>query len=306
MKNINVAFFGTSDKSLEILKTLHTNFSLKLTVTKEDTKVGRNHEIRETQVKKWIRDNGVECLTITNLKSPTDEQVLNKLVEQHVNYVIVADFSFMIPKILTSNPNFKMINIHFSLLPKYRGASPVQFAVLNGEKETGITYQILADKMDTGEIISQVPFPINTEDTTESLLPKMFQEAASELPNVLDDFNSGILTTKTQDETNATYTYSKTKPKSTLIYKDDAKIDWSKSDTEIYNMVRAFNPWPIAWTTIGELKGFVAKRDNLKAVRLKIYSGSLGAEIFKPNKVQVEGGNVIDWKDFVNGYVEKA
>jgi methionyl-tRNA formyltransferase len=305
MSQLNVAFFGTSDKSLEILQALNQNFSLKLTVTKGDTKVGRHREVRETEVKKWSKDNDIECLTLDSFKPPVDAYIIKRLEELEIKYVVVTDFSFIIPKSLTENRNFKILNIHFSLLPKYRGASPVQFAILNGDTETGITYQLLANKMDTGDIISQIPFPIAQEDTTGTLIPKMYTAAAKELPTVIKSIDAQKISQIRQDEIIASYTYSKTNPKSTLIYKEDARVDWSQDARRIYNLVRAFNPWPIAWTTIGELKGYTPKRDELNKLRLKIHSGTYQKDEFTPNKVQVEGGNIMNWKEFVNGYINQ-
>ena len=126
---MNVAFFGTSDRSINILNSLNENFDLVLCVTKNDTVVGRKKEIRETQVKTWTKKNNTPYLTISSAKKEKNN-IIKTLKEHKVDIAVVADFSFIIPEEIINTPQYKMINIHFSLLPKYRGASPVQHAII--------------------------------------------------------------------------------------------------------------------------------------------------------------------------------
>lgn len=300
---MNVAFFGTSDRSIPILESLkNSEFNLVLCVTKKDTKVGRKQILRTTAVKDWAEQNGVQCVTAKTLSPATTREMVNVLKERKVGLGIVADFSFIIPKEIFDLPKHKFVNVHFSLLPKYRGASPVQFAILNQEKETGISYQIIDTKMDTGLIIHQTKHPLSGAETTDSLYKTLFKICAKELPNVLKSYVTETKKPWAQEHTQATYTHSPTRPKSTHIVKEDAKIDWEKDPSEIDAMVRAFNPWPIAWTTLGKLEGL--KKGRNPDLRVKIYKTGVKNEDLVIKKIQVEGKNVLNWKEFANGYLD--
>jgi methionyl-tRNA formyltransferase len=213
MQKLKVAFFGTSDRSLPILEALNQNFSLMFTVTKEDSKVGRDQKTKETGVKTWSKEHGIKVIEVQKLTPEISSTIISQLIKDGVVFVVVADFSLMIPKEFLNRSDFRVINIHFSLLPTYRGASPVQFALLNGNQTTGVTFQFVEAKMDTGNIIQQIPYPIDIDDTTETLNNKLFVVAAKELPNVL----ANSLKETVQDESKATYTYSKTKPKTSCL-----------------------------------------------------------------------------------------
>lgn len=327
-KKLKIAFFGTSDKSTPIINELNSNFELSLCVTKTDTKVGRKQELREPAVKVWARDNSVPYLQVSSLKQDK-EQVLEMLKEKEIELIIVCDFNFMIPKEIFEFPKYKTINIHFSLLPKYRGASPVQHTILNGDATAGVTFQLIAEGMDTGDIIYQFEHNLVGDETTEDLLSTLFSKSAKVVSKVIYDYTSNVITPQKQDESKAKYCYSKTNPKSTYIFKEDAKIDWSNYDLpKLYNMIRAFYPWPIVWTTLNEMEGvnisdkgvLAAKNANPKDkkvfknkldkdLRVKIYKAtllSLGEHKneLQIDEIQVEGKNKMNWKDFLNGYCE--
>ncbi len=208
------------------------------------------------------------------------------------------------PEELINTPKFKLINIHFSLLPKYRGASPVQQAILNGDETTGITYYIMDKGMDTGAILQQVEYKIPANLTAGELYQKLFVLAAQKLPQVVNDYVSQIITPLPQDNARATYTYSKTHPKNTFIYKEDAKIDWNAGAAQIERQTRAYNPWPIAWTTLGDLKQvFHVKPDKNENLKVKIFEATVEKNELNIKKIQVEGGKVLSWKEFTNGYL---
>ena len=152
---MNVAFFGTSDKSLPILNTLKEGFNLSLCITKADTKVGRRQELKESGVKTWAKGNNVDYLCIDSIET-SQKEIIKKLKKNDIKIGVVADFSFMIPIEIIETPKHGLINIHFSLLPKLRGASPVQHAILKGLDETGITYYLMNERMDTGDILRQI------------------------------------------------------------------------------------------------------------------------------------------------------
>lgn len=311
---MKIVFFGTSDRSTPILEALKKNFELTLCVTKTDTKVGRHQEPKESGVKTWASRNGVYYLEIPGFKEEEIGRITKEIAEQKIEVAVVCDFAFIIPYKLIEVLKGKFINIHFSLLPKYRGASPVQFSLLNGDKSTGITFHLVERGMDDGAIIAQYEYMIPPNITTGDLYSELFNFTAEKLPTVLNSFGSGQINPILQDMTKATYTYFKSHPKSTFIYKEDARIDWSKKPQVIEREIRAFNPWPISWGRIGELEQNTSLLQNNLSLRselnrsliMKIYSAELEEGKIKIKEIQVEGKRKMDWNTFKNGYIATA
>ncbi len=311
MRNLKIAFFGTSDRSISILDSLKQNFNLVLCLTKSDVTFGRHQEKKETAVKKWAKQNDVNLITTNSLKGIELENIIEQLISANVDYILVADFSFMIPDaILEKFPN-KVINIHFSLLPKYRGASPVQFSILNGDEMTGITYHLVVRKMDAGDIIHQIGYKLASNETSGFLYDTLFQVAARALTEVINKFHSGELLPRSQNETEATYTLSPSHTNSTFIFKEDAEIDWKKNAKEIECAIRAYNPWPIAWTTADKLENnkklfdqkLVFREGFEKNKKVKIYEAMVtDTGLLEIATIQLEGKNKMSWKEFLNGY----
>jgi methionyl-tRNA formyltransferase len=217
----------------------------------------------------------------------------------------------IIPEQIITRFNKKLLNIHFSLLPKYRGASPVQFAILNGDKVVGVSYMLTEKSVDTGAVIAQIEYKDIDKKTAGELYKELFELAARNLPKVINDYAENKIQPKTQNEAQASYTYSPTRPKNTFTYKEDAQINWAKTAEEIERATRAYNPWPIAWTTLKELTASL--NQNLRQginpeLKVKIYKARVEKTANDENKLiieqlQVEGKNKSDWKTFENGYV---
>lgn len=306
-KNIKVGFFGTSSRTSEILDALNSSFTLTFCLTKTDSKVGRDQKLTPTGVKTWCTNNQVPCYEVTDLKNDNKNTVLKIIGDTQPKFIIVADFSFIIPEEIINNDVAQLLNLHFSLLPKYRGASPVQFAILNGDKQTGITIQKIHQKMDRGDIICQIPLDIELADTSETLYKKMFSIAADKLPEVLVKYNLGTLAASVQDETHATYTSSKTNPKTTQILKDDAKIDWTQSNKKIYDLIRSMYPWPIAWTTLAELAAHLQKiplNPESGTKRVKIINAHYESDKLIISRLQIEGSKETNLQGLINGYLK--
>jgi methionyl-tRNA formyltransferase len=313
MKPTKVIFFGTSDRSLPVIEALKSNFNLSLCITKKDSVFGRKQILKETEVKKWAIQNNINYLEISSLKNADLECVLNEIEKINPKIGIVADFSYIIPKAVIDAFSGNIINIHFSLLPKYRGASPVQFSILNGDKMAGITYYILDEKMDEGKILSQIEYKLDTKYTSGELYDILFKIAGEKLPDIIQKYLSRESKPTSQDHMLATYTNSKTNPKHTFIYKEDALIDWSESAEKIERCVRAFHPWPIAWTYLGNLENSkilaqnIILKDNAdKTLKVKIFNADLIRDKLTIGKLQVEGKNKVSWEEFKNGYVKEA
>ncbi len=310
---MKVAFFGTSDRSIPILESLKSHFDIVLCVTKNDVVVGRKQDKKEAGVKRWAKENDINFIEVDSLKDKDLEKVLNEIKKVTPDYGVVADFSFIIPKEIINLFDIRLINIHFSLLPKYRGASPVQFAILNGDKTIGVTFHILDEKMDNGAILFQSGYTTHGSETSGDLYDELFKVAADKLPEVLEKYYQGQIKPITQDKEQASFTYSKNHPRSTFIYKEDALIDWGKKPEEIERMIRAFNPWPIAWTYLKDLEKsknlttkIKLKKSINKGLKIKIYKSLIEDGKIQIDQIQLEGKNKMSWKDFENGYLDST
>jgi methionyl-tRNA formyltransferase len=309
MSNINVAFFGTSDKSEPVLEALKKNFNLVLCITKNDTRTGRKKEIRETKVKSWAKTNDVPYVCVDNLKDKNLALVKAQLIEHKIDIGVVADYDIIIPSEIFSTLEHGLINIHFSLLPKYRGASPIQHTIINGDQVTGITFQQIDKGMDTGDIVFQVRYELKGNENTQNLYNTLFEIASMQVQKVISEYISGKLIPKKQDESAATYCYSPSHPKSTYIYKEDARISWEEPVDRIERKIRAYYPWPIAWTTLNDIENSglfgVVRKNGDKDFRVKLHSARLNNGKLEIEKIQVESKNILGWEDFVNGYFIK-
>jgi len=310
---MKVVFFGTSDRSVPILESLKSHFDTVLCVTKKDTVVGRKQVAKETGVKKWAKEKNTNYIEINSLKGNDLQHVLDEIKKANPNYGVVADFSFIIPKEIIDLFDIRLINIHFSLLPKYRGSSPVQFAILNGEETTGITFHVVDEKMDNGCILFQSGYKLNGTETSGELYDTLFNIAADKLPEVLEKYSQGQITPLPQDIELATFTYSKSHPKSTFIFKEDALVDWGKKPEEINRLIRAFDPWPIAWSYLKDLEKSKCLEQKVKLkkhidkdLKVKIYKAVIKDGKLSIEDIHVEGKSKTKWKDFENGYLDSA
>lgn len=207
------------------------------------------------------------------------------ILKRKPDLLIVAYYGQKIPIEIIKKVKFGGLNIHPSLLPKYRGAAPAEWAILNGEKVTGVTILTLAKEFDTGEIVSQIKEPIYDSDTAEDLYTRLFEKGADLLIKVLPDFLQGKIKLIPQDNTKATFA-----PK---LKREDGKIDWKKTPQEIERMIRAFYPWPGTFTFV-QIKN---KKLRLKILKAHLENGNL---IF--DQVQLEGKKPVSFTQFKQGY----
>ena len=191
MTTTKIAFFGTSDRSVPILESLKDNFDLVLCVTKEDVLIGRHQTPKEVEVKRWAKENRVNFVTINESPKKEARRIIEQIKSSEVEIGVVADFGFIIPKEILDIFPKGIINIHFSLLPKYRGASPVQFAILNGDAQTGITYQLMEKTLDTGPIVDQITYKLNGKEASGELYRRLFNLSADYLPKVIKNYLDG-------------------------------------------------------------------------------------------------------------------
>lgn len=302
-------FFSTSDRMIPVLQKVHELTELKLCITKTDVKIGRKMETKENPVKLWCIENNIPYIQIDNLKDNNLNTVVQKIKQIEPDLGIVVDFAFMIKESILNLFN-KIINIHYSLLPQYRGASPIQFSILNGDKETGITYQVLDKEMDKGNILFQVKYNLTGKETYLELFEKLLELNVKSINDFIKKYQSNSLENRVQNENSATYTYSKINPKSTLVFKEDAYTDLKEPKEVLERKIRGFNPRPILWTHLKCIEEYLELklRDNTKDnLTVKLHEGCINETTNKVDltKVQIEGKNIMDGNSFINGYFTK-
>lgn len=293
-----IIFFGTQEFAKGILNALikSGNFEIIGVFTQPDRPAGRKQEIQKSPVKILAEKHGLKILQPENLK-------VFQMPNFNADLNIVCQYGLIIPQTILDSALKGSINIHTSLLPKYRGASPIQTAILQGEKETGVTIMLMDKKMDHGPILSQANIAIEINDTYLTLSEKMIPIANNLLLNTLTDYLTGELKPTEQNHDKATFCK--------IFTREDGKIDFNKATQEIYNQFRGLTPWPGIYTTFNakriKLLDIVPsdKKINLgkfKAEENKLFLGCKdnSVEIFK---LQIEGKNVMDAKAFINGYL---
>lgn len=274
-----IVFFGTPEFGLPILSTL---VSLKYSFEYEV--VGVVSSTDSTPIALAAKAQQIPIVTPISgsLKNPGFREALSALKP---DIFVVASFGHIIPKEVLALPKYGAINVHGSLLPHYRGASPIQASLLNGDTQTGVTFFIMDEKMDEGAILGQKEIAIDPSDTYLTLSQKMAQESSATIPSILHRYLNGRIKPQPQDHTQATYT-TIGGSSSTLITKESGYIDLKNppEPKKITNMIRALTPWPGVWTKL-ETNG------KTKLVKLL------------PNhKVQIEGKTPIPLEDFKRGY----
>lgn len=297
MEKIKIIFFGTHDFAKTILQGLTTSplFEIKKVITQPDKPTGRKQTLQKSPVKIFAEENNLQIDQPENLKN-------YNLEPNTYDLFIVAQYGLLIPENILNIPKNGTINTHTSLLPKYRGASPIQSAILNGEKKTGVTIMLMDKGMDTGPILSQKEVIIEDDETYIELDSKMAQIASQLLLETIPKYIDGLISPQTQSEDEVTLCKK--------LSRDDGRINWQNKSKQIYNQYRAFTPWPGIWTIWNDkrIKLLKVQLSNQKLasgqVKLesnKIYIGTsdLALEILE---LQLEGKPVMNSPIFVNGY----
>ncbi|PCH53123.1 MAG: methionyl-tRNA formyltransferase, partial [Flavobacteriaceae bacterium] len=242
---------GTPDFAVAILDALvNATFNVVGVITAPDKLAGRGRKIQESAVKKYALEKNLTILQPTNLKS---EEFTTKLESLNANLQIVVAFR-MLPKVVWQLPKYGTFNLHASLLPNYRGAAPINWAIINGETKTGVSTFFIDEKIDTGNIILQEEVEISKTETVGELHDKLIHLGIKLVVETANQIEQNNVKTFKQPEID-----EKPAPK---IYSDTCKINWNDSLTNIYNLIRGLNPYPAAWTTL---------INNNKEIKVKIY-----------------------------------
>ncbi|MBC7888279.1 MAG: methionyl-tRNA formyltransferase [Ferruginibacter sp.] len=302
---------GTPEFAVAALaKLLNAGLNIAGVVTAPDKPGGRGLEMQQSAVKKYSTEQGLRILQPEKLKNP---QFLDQLKSLHADLQIVVAFR-MLPEIVWNMPPMGTVNLHGSLLPQYRGAAPINWAIINGEKETGVTTFKLQHEIDTGNILLTAVIPIGEEETAGELHDRMKETGAELLLSTVKGLTEGNLVETPQSRPGEDLSFLKRPDgdrqtvlkKAPKIFTETCQIDWNKPVEEVYNLVRGLSPYPAAFTFLEGKK--------LKVFRVdKVYEeqeADKGNEVYKVNKVPVvaAGEFETDKKTFLyfacmNGYI---
>ncbi|MFW0779912.1 methionyl-tRNA formyltransferase [Rossellomorea marisflavi] len=235
-----VIFMGTPDFSVPVLKALIENeYEVVAVVTQPDRPVGRKRILTPPPVKVEAEKHGISIFQPEKIKN-SDE--LEEVLALEPDLIVTVAFGQILPKRLLDAPKHGCINVHASLLPELRGGAPIHYSILQGKSSTGITIMYMVEKLDAGDIISQVEVEIEETDHVGTLHDKLSEAGSALLIETLPKLLDGSVSPVKQDEEQATFAWN--------IKREQEKIDWTKSGKEVYNHIRGLHPWPVAYTTL--------------------------------------------------------
>ena len=252
---MKLIFMGTPDFAVPCLeRLLSAGHEVAAVFTQPDKPRGRKQEMTPPEVKVCALEHGLTVYQPASLRDGEAPAIIESIAP---DCIVVAAYGKILPKEILDLPQYGCINVHGSLLPKYRGSAPIQWSVIDGEKETGVTIMQMAEGLDTGDILYQKAIPIALDDTAESMFNKLSALGGEMIVDALALLEKGALTAIPQEEALATY--------APMLSKDTAVIDWHKTAEEVHNLVRGLYSWPIAQTNMGGKK--------LKIYRTRVTEG---------------------------------
>ena len=298
---LRIIFAGTPDFAAEALQALiHSGHEIIAVYTQPDRPAGRGRKLRPSPVKQLAEQHAIPVYQPVSLKNEQEQQTLQDL---NADVMIVAAYGLILPKAILEAPRYGCLNIHASLLPRWRGAAPIQRAILAGDKESGITIMQMDVGLDTGDMLLKTIIPIDKHDNGGSLHDKLASNGAEAILQTLQQLQAGALTPEKQDEALVTYAHK--------LEKEEARIDWQQPAEQIERLVRAFNPWPVAFT---ELDGQPLRIWQAECVAGKGAAGEIisldktgivvacGEQALRILQLQPAGGKAMDCAAFVNGH----
>lgn len=306
MRDLRIVFMGTPEFAVTTLKhIIEANYNVVGVITAPDRPAGRGRKLQQSAVKEYALSQNLPILQPTSLKS---EEFLAELKQLESNLQVVVAFR-MLPEVVWKLPEYGTFNLHASLLPQYRGAAPINWAIINGEKKTGASTFFIDEKIDTGAMILQRETSIEDYETVGSLHDRLMLIGAELVVETLEIIKQGEVTTTPQPMNSEL----KDAPKLT---KDNTRIDWTQDLQSIYNLIRGLNPYPAAWTILknGEEELNVKLYDV--AISSEQHSDTTGSLILEDkilkvavnngylilNEIQLPGKRKMKTKDLLNGY----
>jgi methionyl-tRNA formyltransferase len=298
----NLVFCGTPQFAVPTLeKLVEAGFNVPLVLTQPDRPKGRGLGLVASPVKQTTQRLGLPIYQPEKIKQ--NEELRAKLYEIAPAAIIVVGYGRIIPKWMLELPKHGNINLHASLLPKYRGAAPIQWAIANGESVTGVTTMRIDEDLDTGDILLQKDLAILDEDTAETVAPRLAAIGADLMIETLQSLAESTVSPVPQKNDEATL--------APILKKEDGRIDFSRDAQEIYNRLRGFQPWPGAFTTFRgkalNITGAKPSAEKVPQAQLlvkdeKIFAGCGNSTALELLEVQPEGKKRISSRDFVHGY----
>ena len=308
-EDLKIVFLGTPEFAVESLSRLYNEgYNIAGVITMPDKPAGRGHKMLQSPVKQFAVEHGLKLMQPTNLKAP---EFIEELRSLDADLFIVIAFR-MLPEAVWTMPRLGTFNLHASLLPKYRGAAPLNWAVINGDKETGVTTFFLKHEIDTGDIIDQKRVAINPDDNVGDIHDRLMMLGADLTLETVRHIIDGNLKTIEQDK----LTGGVDPTPAPKIFKETCLIDWNNNAEKVHNLVRGLSPYPAAWTTLTTVSG-----DELQ---LKIFKTSVsGQTTLAPGSIvidkdrmyiacndrlieilslQLQGKKRLDTADFLRGF----
>jgi len=305
MKKLRIVFMGTPEFAVASLDALYNSqHELVAVVTVADKPAGRGKQVMMSDVKKYAVEKNLPVLQPEKLRN---EDFINELRSFNADLFVIVAFR-MLPEMVWSMPPLGSINLHGSLLPAYRGAAPINWAIINGEKHTGVTIFFLQHEIDTGKVIRRETIAIGENETAGELHDKMMLIGAKALVSAVDEVAEGSNTVTSQEELVAGGEAIKHAPK---IFKEDGKIDFTKTVEEVHNFVRGLSPYPAAWTMLGDktLKIFMGEKERLPSIREPfITDGKTFLKMkcangyYSLKELQLEGKKRMGIEEFLRGW----
>ena len=299
---MKIVFMGTPDFSVNALENIvKAGHDVVGVITQPDKPKGRGGKMQYTPVKEKALELGLDVYQPQRVK---ETEFIEKLKEMNPDAIVVIAFGQILPKAILDMPKYGCINVHASLLPKYRGAAPIQWSVIDGEKETGVTTMYMNEGLDTGDIIDKVVVPIDKKETGGSLFDKLAIEGGKLILKTLIELENGTAVRTPQDDSKSNH--------AGMINKQLGKIDFNKSANEIERLIRGLNPWPSAYTkmdgkTLKIWDADVDDSENDSAPGTIIEVGkdfirvATGKGSLKILELQLEGKKRMKTRDFLNG-----
>lgn len=291
---MRIVFFGTSSFAVPVLQMLKKQSWAEIVavVSTPSKPVGRKQEIVSSPITKETKKLGLLVLEPKKLKKPEWLETFSKL---NPDLVVLASYGKILPQTNLDIPKYGFLNIHPSLLPKYRGASPIESAILNGDKKIGVTIMKMDAEMDHGPILSQMEIPLSGTERASELEETLSRLGAELLIKIIPSYINGEIAPQEQEHNKATFTK--------LIKREDGFIDLEMPPEEIYRRYRAYDPWPGIWTTIriNHREAGSHSREN-QELRIKILDIELVDEKIKINRIQPEGKKPMTMEEFERGY----
>ncbi|PWL29200.1 methionyl-tRNA formyltransferase [uncultured Roseivirga sp.] len=303
MTDLRIIYMGTPEFAVPSLQILVENgFNVVAVITAPDKPKGRGQKLATSPVKDYAVSQDIPVLQPTNLKSP---EFIDELKSYNSNLQIVVAFR-MLPEMVWDMPEIGTFNLHASLLPQYRGAAPINWAIINGEKETGVTTFFLKHEIDTGNIIFQEKEPIEEDDNVGDLYTRLMERGSKLVLKTVQAIQEDDYPQDPQDESGEI----KHAPK---IFKETCEIDWSKSSEEVYNFIRGLSPYPAAWTMINGTQFKIYKAEKLELTSAGDKPGDYstdnksylhiqtGGSALSIKELQMQGKKRMNIKDFLRG-----